>query len=682
MLPPPRSRLRVAAAGTGLSAGLRDFVGPYDGDDDDGGGSARRRNSPGFVGFDRARGDRDRARDYPRYDVVLDAPRPADVSARRLFDDVPYDDLPGDRPDPYDRGRNSDFIDTNGGSRRVRGSRGTIDIDARGGPPLLGGGGRSGLPQVYRRDYLDEDRPRDSLSAVERYFEAWNRRDVSAALACFADDVYYDDTQFSAPFDGKAALADHLLYVADGLPDSFFYVVDELSAGGAARPSRGRAASPTFQLGRSGVARAAAGYTGPPTRSVGVLWHLENELGPLPFARGCSFFKVDPRSNLIVEAYDFPEPAVVKTGSSGLNILSVANKLVTEPRRWFPFFAWIIYVYVVYFSNGILPGKDLLHADAKTWAEVRDLTNSFLLIAPAAHLPTMGKLNPVLEGLFNGVLAWAFLFSGFLSDERGGRGPYERKRERGDEDSSRYYERMLRNQEQVLDNGMVLVPPVSLTKRNLLGMVPTIVGMQLLTCGFLLPYLFSRTSERYSSERAPLGRPLAGGPRRIRPLYKEELDRPGLVLGEWRGLGVLLGAFGLFAVYWGFAGRPEAFGPPIWVSDKRMVEFMKLLNKDRVAAALVVDLWVLGIFQGWLVDDDWKRRGRSLEEEKFLRNVAKLVPFFGLASYFVFRPQYPSSQETFDYEGFFNAREEAARRGGGGRDEGFRDDGRFFGDRF
>ena len=384
-----------------------------------------------------------------------------------------------------------------------------------------------------------------------------------------------------------------------------------------------------------------------------------------------------------MEAYDFPEPAVVKTGSSSLNILSLANKLVIEPGRWFPFFAWLVYVYVVYFSNGILPGKDILHANAKTWEEVRGLTNNFLFIAPATGLPTAAKLNPVLEGLFNGVLAWAFLFAGFLSDERDGRGPYETRDGGKDLDPSpRYIERMLRNQEQVLDNGIVLVPPVSLTKRNLLGMVPTIVGMQFFTCAVLLPYLFSRTSERYSSERAPYGRPGPRGPRRIRPLYKEELNRPGLVLGEWRGLGVLVGLFGLFAVWWGFAARGPEFGPPIWVSDKRMVEFMKLLNKDRVASALVLDLWVLGIFQGWLVDDDWKRRGRSLEEEKFLRNIAKLVPFFGLASYFVFRPKYPSSQETFDYEGFFIEREEAMRRGGRGLDDGYRDGDGFFGDSF
>jgi len=201
--------------------------------------------------------------------------------------------------------------------------------------------------------------------------------------------------------------------------------------------------------------------------------------------------------------------------------------------------------------------------------------------------------------------------------------------------------------------------------------------MQFFMSAFLLPYLFARTSERYSSEIQLVER--GGPPRRIRPLYKEELDRPALVLGEWRGLGVLLGAIGIFALYWGFAGRPEDFGPPIWVSDKRMVEFMKLLDKDRVAASFVVDLWVFGIFQGWLVDDDWKRRGRSLEEEKFLRNVAKFVPFFGLASYLVFRPRLPTKKDTFDYDGFFNRESNKNRRDGGGGDGGFfgGDDGGF-----
>ena len=71
------------------------------------------------------------------------------------------------------------------------------------------------------------------MTPVERYFEAWNRRDVPLALSCFDDDVYYDDTQFSEPFEGKSKLADHLLYVSDCLPESFYFVVDELSVGRA-----------------------------------------------------------------------------------------------------------------------------------------------------------------------------------------------------------------------------------------------------------------------------------------------------------------------------------------------------------------------------------------------------------------------------------------------------------------
>ena len=154
------------------------------------------------------------------------------------------------------------------------------------------------------------------------------------------------------------------------------------------------------------------------------MWHVDNEFGPLPFARGCSFFKVDPRTNIIVEAYDFPKPAILKMGSTGLRILSAASKLAREPKRWVPFAAWVAYVYLVYFGNGILPGKDILHADAKTWSEVQDLSFNFMFVAPITRLPTAAKVSPVLEGLFNGLLAWSFMFAGFLSDERSGTGPY------------------------------------------------------------------------------------------------------------------------------------------------------------------------------------------------------------------------------------------------------------------
>jgi hypothetical protein len=665
-----------------------------------GGGGFGRRNSPGFIGF---RGDRN----YPAYDVVIDTPirgggggggRGSNSSTRRnarIFDNVDYDDLPSSstrringnninnnydnglamrsNSDPYDRGLNSDFINTNGSPQR-RGTRGGgagrdstgVYFDEFDAPPLPRRGGfrgRANVPQIYRRDLIDDGildgRSFNSLTAVEQYFEAWNRRNIPLALSCFDDDVYYDDTQFSEPFEGKDKLANHLLYVAECLPDSFYFVVDELSVGRSSSQRSGRRrdrpSSPTFQMGRNRVALATRRAANAPSINIGALWHVENEFGPLPFARGCSFFKVDPNTNLIVEAYDFPEPAVIKTGSTGLKIFGLASKLTTEPKRLLPFFVWLAYIYIIFFSNGILPGKDIFHADAKTWKEIQDLSFNFMFIAPITHMPTAAKVNPVLEGIFNGLLAWSFLFAGFLSDERSGLGPYGK--------DTRYYERLMQNQEQVLDNGIVLIPPVNLTKKNLIPMVPTIVGMQFLTSAFMLPYLFARTTERYSSTQSLENRRYEPNlPRRIRPLYKEELDRPALVLGEWKGLGILLASIGIFAIYWGVAGRPEDFGPPIWVSDKRMVDFMKVLDSDRVASSFLVDFWVYGIFQGWLIDDDWKRRGRSLEEEKFLRNVAKFIPFFGLASYLIFRPQYPSSRDAFDYEAFFNAR--GSRRGG------------------
>ena len=651
---------------TTLRAGLRDLVGPY-GDEDDGryppssldtgaSGTGRRR-SPGFVGFGRDDGggpgggrggggyaDGGADPGLPPYDVVID-------TAGRPTRDV-YDDFGGGtRRIPRDKyvGRpSSDFASTNGAGGGRGGGRGTRSVSRPyDGPPASP---RPALPPGLAYDGYDSLSVRGASSSanpVELFYRAWNARNVALALSCFDDRVYYDDTSFSEPFDGKDKLANHLLYVVDCVPDSFYLVVDELSEGrslGAGRNGDG----PNSPFGGRDDRRRRVPYDRP-TINVAALWHIENDSGPLPLARGTSFFKVDPATNLIVEAYEFSESGL-KSGTSGLNLLSIVSKLLEDNRRWFPFWAWAFYTYFVFFSQGVLPGKDLLHADAKTWAEVRDLSSSFLFLAPALKLPTAAKLHPVLEGLFNGVLAWSFLFAGFLSDERSGVGPYGR--------DARYYERMVRNQEELLDSGVVLVPPVSTTKSNLLPLVPTIVGMQFFACAFLLPYLFSRTNER-----PPADVSLYDGPRRIRPLYKEELDRPAAVLGEWRGLGIVLGCLGLYSLYWGFAGRAGAdFGPPIWVSDKRMLDFMKILDKDRVAASLVINLWVLGIFQGWLIDDDWKRRGRSLEEETFLRNVAKFFPFFGLAAYLIFRPRFPSDRGSFDYDDFELERERGRRR--------------------
>lgn len=541
----------------------------------------------------------------------------------------------------------------------------------------LGGG-----PPPLRNPNFD-----NSLTVVERYFDAWNRRNIALALSYFSNNIYYDDTQFSKPFEGKDKLAEHLIYVADCVPDSFFFVVDELSVGSVQRGGRRGSTVPRFRNGRRvggqrsnrGRGRGGGGRDsirfdddGRPTVSVSALWHVENEFGPLPYARGCSFFKIDPNTNLIVEAYEFPEPAVIKPGSTGLRTLSLASKLIEEPKRLLPFTAWVAYIYVVFFSKGILPGKDFFHTDPKTWMEVQNLSFNFMFIAPTLKLPVAAKLHPMLEGVFNGLLAWAAMFWGFLSDDRTGFGTgYDRELAMTGR-SARYYERLMQNQEQEFDNGIVVVPPVSITKRNLIPLLPTVIGMQFLTSAFFLPYLFARTSERrYQSDYETFDR-RGPGPLRVRPLYREELDKTQ-VLGEWKGLGILLGSIGLYALWWGAGGRVEDakdFGPPIWESGKRTTEFMKILANDRIASTIILDFWVFGFFQGWLVDDDWRRRGRSLDEESFLRNVAKFIPFFGLAAYLTFRPSYPSIKDGFN-EDLYDERTGFLRRRGSRRNDDF-----------
>jgi hypothetical protein len=665
-----------------LKAGLRDLTGPYD---------DFRRGNNNYGSGPPSSGDY-----YPDYGVIDVPSYPINNNnnngrgVNRLFDGI-RNDIDGvnrlfgnDNNNRIPTRRNSVV----GPLGQTRGD----NFDRLPPPPPLP---REVLgPPLRRNDRLDDIfagggrfNNDANLNIVERYFEAWNRRNIALALSCFSNQIYYDDTQFNKPFEGKDKLAEHLIYVADCVPDSFFYVIDELSVGGVSRGRQsrvGRGGSGSGRRFRNG-GRSSVGdqrsfrrrnnerfeNEGRPSVSVSVLWHVENEFGPLPYARGCSFFKIDPNTNLIVEVYEFPEPAVIKPGSTGLRSLSLASKLVEEPKRLLPFTAWVAYIYVVYFSQGILPGKDFFHTDAKTWTEVQNLSFNFMFIAPALKLPMAAKVHPMLEGVFNGLLAWSAMFWGFLSDDRTGFGTgYDREGEMTGR-SARYYERLMQNQEQVFDNGIVVIPPVSITKRNLIPLLPTVVWMQFFTSAFLLPYLFARTSERrYQSEYEIFDR-RGPGPIRVRPLYREELDKTQ-VLGEWKGLGVLLGCIGLYALWWGAGGRDSPaeikdFGPPIWVSGERTTKFMKILANDRIAATIILDFWIFGFFQGWLVDDDWKRRGRSLDEESFLRNVAKFIPFFGLAAYLTFRPSYPSIKDGFDERMYDERTGFLRRRGSRGR---------------
>ncbi len=392
---------------------------------------------------------------------------------------------------------------------------------------------------------------------VETYFNSWNERNMDNAVKCFTPNCVYDDLQYDTSFEGKDKMEQHLNNVAECLPSSFQFKIDNL-------------------------------VTSNNGGKVGVLWHVESNGNELPFTRGCSFYTTTStergrqKQQLIQTGVDIPEPAVIKSGA----INSTVKKFTAEPVRLLPLTMWILYMYIVFLSDGILPGANALQLEQRTWEEVRDLSLNFFLVSPLLHLPFAPVVHPMLEGVFNLLLAWAGMFAGFLSDERK-------------------------------------------DKPNILEFGPIVIGMQFLTSAFLLPYLAVRSSEDEEGDVQ-------------NTVYKEDITGSiQATVGEWKPLGGLLGGVGSASIVWAFLARPE-FG----AFSERYDSFKALLSIDRVGSSFLVDLAIFALFQGWFVDDDMKRRGVGSGEMVALKNLAKFVPFFGLAFYLTFRPPLPSREQV------------------------------------
>mmetsp|Transcript_31615 Transcript_31615/g.46883 ORF Transcript_31615/g.46883 Transcript_31615/m.46883 type:complete len:614 (-) Transcript_31615:292-2133(-) len=381
------------------------------------------------------------------------------------------------------------------------------------------------------------------LSVAEQYFAAFNRRDVEGVVDLFAKGCLYDDTVFDSPLMGTRQIQNHIQLCADTLPETFRFVVDEVV---------------------------------PSDNKVAVRWHVENNGQQLPFTRGCSFYTLV--SDKIKEGVDIMEPPVFKTGGLDVFLQSVTSNLLLDPIRLVPTVLWGIYMFVVFFSNGILPGANALELEERTWKEVLDLSLNFFFVSPLLSLPFAPVVHPMLEGVFNLLLSWAALFAGFLSDDRR-------------------------------------------SKPNPLPMLPLVVGMQFLTSAFLLPYLATRTTET-----------------RQVTLSKEDLSFP---LAESKLLGPFLGTVGAGSIAWAILARYDDFGG--WA--ERLDSFGALLSIDRVGSSFMVDLVIFAIFQGWLVDDDLRRRGVAKNDQALLRTVAAFVPFFGLAIYMTLRPSFVEAKK-------------------------------------
>ena len=290
----------------------------------------------------------------------------------------------------------------------------------------------------------------ESLSVVERYYQAFNNRDFDTAIKLFSETAIYDDTAFRDPLNGRTAIANHLQLCGQALPSSFDFCVDDL-----------------FQSDNRIVAQ----------------WHVENNGQELPFTKGCSYYQIEtsgggfnnwwtntPKDERIRLGIDFVEATgPIKSGGIELFTTTLQQQLSREPQRWLPLTVWIAYMVIVFFSDGILPGANALQLEARTWQEVLDLSLNFFLVAPLLHLPFSPSVHPMLEGVFNLLLSWAAMFAGFLSDD-----------DRLASNNTRQY------------------------KQNVLPMIPIVVGMQFLTSAFLLPYLATRSSEDATTSDLPL----------------------------------------------------------------------------------------------------------------------------------------------------------------------------------
>lgn len=388
---------------------------------------------------------------------------------------------------------------------------------------------------------------------VRSYFKFWNQRRMSEAVDLFTEDCSYEDTLYPGAFRGKEALKAHLFRVADALPDSFAFVLDEVSDGDDV---------------------------------VGVQWHVESEGKQLPFTRGSSIYKLDRVSGKLCSGFDVPEPTV-KSGSASLAVLSLIGRLLDEPRKAIPLAAFIFYCWFVFLST-VAPGSNALSLDPATWAEVRDLSLNFWLVMPSLAPQSSPVLHPCLEGLFNLLLAWAALFSGFMVDGKvAGESTQARKTGEGRGGAKNAF-------------------------------LPYVLGMQLLTNAVYLPYLVLR-----KNVWKPADEPAGEG----YTLTKAE------ALGESKIPPLVFIGVGLLSLAWAGLARGEVYGVEL---SERWRSFVQILTTDRLTFSFAVDLLYFWIFQGWLLDDDIERRGG--EVGKISLSLFKAIPFLGLGAYLMTRP--------------------------------------------
>eukprot|EP00968_Pinguiococcus_pyrenoidosus_P016279 scaffold1550_cov245-Pinguiococcus_pyrenoidosus.AAC.4 len=408
------------------------------------------------------------------------------------------------------------------------------------------------------RGIIAPEATKAAKDAVSSYFENWNKRNMVAAVALFAEDCTYEDTLYPGKFSNREEVKMHLLRVAAAVPEDFQFCVDEISA---------------------------SALEGSDLINVGVQWHVEDGEGnPLPFSRGSSMYQVDRWSGLIKNGFDVVEPAV-KSGDFSLSLLSFATGFIKEPLKLVPAAFWGLYCWVLFLSESA-PGLPATALDPKTWQMVQSLSFNFWLVLPLGFPGLAAPGRSSCSGQ---------AFVSILESRRLTRCSWG-------QDTTRFWRGFSTlpspGQASLLSLPWTADPRASVPQwygprngRSVGG--PVLLGMQFLTNAFYLPYLVLRKPETETSLLLSAPKSIAEAPERPeKPVFAKSSVSNLSKLGETKLFPIVLGGVLSVCIYWAIAGRPEYGDLPM-----RLDSFIELAKSDRLTFAFVVDMVLFGVFQ-------------------------------------------------------------------------------------
>jgi len=181
----------------------------------------------------------------------------------------------------------------------------------------LGRSNSMGIPFMPSNDRIEGEKDvsksnpqqQQESSIIEKYFQAWNSRDMESALDCFVEDCTYqtEDPIFVDTFTGKSSLREHLLKNVKALPAACKIILDDLAVDTDApvTPNANIEAGGSSNENSSTIAR----------NTIGVKWHLEVNGVSIPNLRGCSMYTIDSETGLLRSGFDVTEAPLKMPGA-------------------------------------------------------------------------------------------------------------------------------------------------------------------------------------------------------------------------------------------------------------------------------------------------------------------------------------------------------------------------------